>query len=93
MISSIILVVIFISVLITFHEFGHLIFAKMAHIPVEVFSVGFGPTLLKKKWGETEYRLSAVPLGGYVKMIGEEDNASGGFNSKPFLTKAAVIAA
>ncbi|MCL6465385.1 MAG: site-2 protease family protein, partial [candidate division WOR-3 bacterium] len=56
MATSILLVIIFIGVLITFHEFGHLIVAKLAHIPVESFSVGFGPVILKKKIGETEYR-------------------------------------
>jgi regulator of sigma E protease len=93
MISSILLVALFISVLITFHEFGHLIVAKLAHIPVEVFSIGFGPPLLKKKWGETEYRLAIIPLGGYIKMVGEEDQAAGGFNERSFGVKAAVIAA
>jgi regulator of sigma E protease len=60
MLSSIVWVVLFIGILIVFHEFGHLIAAKLSHIPVEVFSVGFGPVILKKKIGETEYRLSAV---------------------------------
>jgi regulator of sigma E protease len=75
MISSIIWVVIFVSILIIIHEFGHLIVAKLSHIPVEVFSVGFGPVILRKKIGETEYRLSAVPLGGFIKMLGEEEKA------------------
>jgi regulator of sigma E protease len=75
MLSSIIWVVIFISILIIIHEFGHLIVAKLSHIPVEIFSVGFGPVILKKKIGETEYRLSVVPLGGFIKMLGEEEKA------------------
>jgi len=93
MISSILLVVVVVSLLITIHEFGHLIVAKLARIPVEAFSIGFGPVLLKKKWGGTEYRLSLVPLGGYIKMTGEDDDTKGGFNQKPFGIKAAVIAA
>jgi regulator of sigma E protease len=93
MISSILLVVLFISVLITFHEFGHLIVAKLTHIPVEVFSIGFGPPLLRKKLGETEYRLAIIPLGGYIKMVGEEDQAAGGFSERSFGVKASVIAA
>ncbi|MEO0050073.1 MAG: site-2 protease family protein, partial [candidate division WOR-3 bacterium] len=84
MFSSIILVALFIGVLITFHEFGHLIVAKISHIPVESFSIGFGPVVLKKKIGETEYRLSLIPLGGYIKMTGEENPEEGGFSDKPF---------
>lgn len=53
------------------HEFGHFIAAKKAGVCVETFSVGMGPKLLKKVVGETEYCLSAVPLGGYVKLKGE----------------------
>jgi regulator of sigma E protease len=93
MISSILLVAVFISILITIHEFGHLLVAKLAHIPVEVFSIGFGPTILKRKIRETEYRLSLVPLGGYIRMAGDEDDTVGGFNDKSFGVKAAVIAA
>lgn len=104
MLSSIVLVVLFIGILIIFHEFGHLIAAKLSHIPVEVFSVGFGPVILKKKIGETEYRLSAIPLGGFIKMVGEEEKAgprpehatpapTGGYMDKPLGVKIAVIAA
>ncbi len=93
MATSIVLVIIFIGVLITFHEFGHLIVAKLAHIPVESFSVGFGPVILKKKIGETEYRLSIIPLGGYIKMTGEENPEEGGFSQKPLGIRIAVIAA
>ena len=75
MVSSIIWVILFISILIIFHEFGHLVVARLSHIPVEVFSVGFGPVILKKKIGETEYRLSIIPLGGFIKMVGEEEKA------------------
>ncbi len=93
MFSSIILVALFIGVLITFHEFGHLIVAKISHIPVESFSIGFGPVVLKKKIGETEYRLSLIPLGGYIKMTGEENPEERGFSDKPFGIRVAVIAA
>src|SRR4029078_11027035 len=57
------------------HEFGHFIVAKLFKIRVETFSVGFGPRLFGKKWGHTDYRLSAIPLGGYVKLGGDESNA------------------
>src|ERR1043165_7769910 len=57
------------------HEFGHFIVAKLFKIRVETFSVGFGPRLFGRKWGHTDYRLSAIPLGGYVKLGGDDSNA------------------
>ena len=58
------------------HEFGHFIVAKLLKIRVETFSVGFGPRLFGKRWGTTDYRVSLVPLGGYVKLGGDESNAA-----------------
>jgi regulator of sigma E protease len=63
--------VVVLCAMIVIHEFGHFIVAKMLGIAVETFSVGFGPRLLGFRIGETDYRLSAVPLGGYVKFRGE----------------------
>ncbi len=60
---------------VTLHEFGHFIVAKLFKIRVETFSFGFGPRLLGRKWGTTDYRISAIPLGGYVKLGGDESNA------------------
>src|ERR1051325_8244589 len=57
--------------MIVIHEFGHFIVAKLVGIPVETFSVGFGPRLLGFRKGGTDYRISAIPLGGYVKFRGE----------------------
>lgn len=57
------------------HEFGHFIVAKLFKIRVETFSFGFGPRLFGKRIGHTDYRISAVPLGGYVKLGGDESNA------------------
>src|SRR6185369_14158761 len=57
------------------HEFGHFIVAKLFKIRVETFSVGFGHRLFGKKFGDTDYRVSAIPLGGYVKLGGDESNA------------------
>lgn len=55
------------------HELGHFLFAKWAGVKVEVFSIGFGPRLLTRTIGETEYSISLLPLGGYVQMTGQED--------------------
>lgn len=58
------------GVLILVHEFGHFIVAKATKMRVEEFSLGFGPYLIKRRWGETVYGISAVPLGGYVRVTG-----------------------
>jgi regulator of sigma E protease len=58
--------------LVIVHEFGHYIFARIFGVKAEVFSVGFGPKLWSRQMGETELRISAVPLGGYVKLLGED---------------------
>jgi regulator of sigma E protease len=60
---------------VVLHEFGHFIVAKLFKIRVETFSVGFGPRLFGRKWGNTDYRVSAILLGGYVKLGGDESNA------------------
>ena len=67
--------IIVLGVLIFFHEFGHFLIARLFGVGVEKFSLGFGPRLIGKKVGITDYRLSAIPLGGYVKMVGEEPDA------------------
>jgi len=53
------------------HELGHFLFCKLFGVYVKTFSIGIGPKLLRKRWGETEYVISAIPFGGYVKMAGE----------------------
>jgi regulator of sigma E protease len=60
---------------VVLHEFGHFIVAKLFKIRVETFSFGFGPRLFGFKWGQTDYRISLIPLGGYVKLGGDESNA------------------
>ncbi len=59
------------GVLVFVHELGHFLVAKANGVKVLKFSLGFGPKLLSRKWGETEYLICAVPLGGYVQMLGE----------------------
>jgi len=66
--------IIVLGVLIFIHEFGHFLLAKICGVRVDVFSLGFPPKLLHKQVGETDYRLSIVPLGGYVKLLGENPN-------------------
>jgi regulator of sigma E protease len=58
------------------HELGHFLAAKATGVYAPRFSIGFGPALLKKRWGETEYVLAALPLGGYVRMASREDEAT-----------------
>ncbi len=64
--------ILFLCPLVFFHELGHFFFARLFGVRVEVFSLGFGPKLFKFKYGETEYAFSLIPLGGYVKMFGED---------------------
>ncbi len=65
--------IIILSLLIFFHELGHFIVAKLFGVKVEVFSIGFGKKLFKKIYKGTEYCISAIPLGGYVQMKGQDD--------------------
>ena len=77
--TALLYLVSFIAILgsaVVIHEFGHFLVAKLLKIRVETFSVGFGPRLFGRKWGHTDYRLSAIPLGGYVKLGGDESNAA-----------------
>lgn len=69
MISAIVIL----SFLIFFHELGHFLMAKLVGVKVEVFSIGFGKKLFCKKIGETNWCISAIPLGGYVQMKGQDD--------------------
>lgn len=91
--------VVALGVLVFVHELGHFGVAKRLGVKVLRFSIGFGPILWRKQRGETEYALSAVPLGGYVKMLGEDEDgepvteperAFG--NQKPWRRAAIVVA-
>ena len=69
---GIILAIIIFGLIVTVHEFGHFICAKLSGIKVLEFSVGMGPKLLQKQKGETKYSLRALPIGGYCAMEGED---------------------
>ena len=95
--------VLVLGVLIFFHELGHFLVAKYFGVKVLKFSLGFGPKLAGKKIGETEYLISAVPLGGYVKMLGETDDEDAkplspqeqekSFSNKHVLKRIAIVGA
>lgn len=70
---GIIVALLVLSVLIFFHELGHFTAARFFGVRVDVFSIGFGKKLFTKKIGDTQWSLSAIPLGGYVKMKGQDD--------------------
>ena len=82
--TTILVFAVVISVLVMVHELGHHLTAKWFGVPVEVFSVGFGPRLASVRYAETEYRISAIPFGGYVKMAGTTGPGASpqGFESK-----------
>ncbi|GFO66008.1 RIP metalloprotease RseP [Geomonas paludis] len=97
---SIFWAIIALGALIFIHELGHFLFAKAFKVGVEKFSLGFGPKVISKQVGETEYLLSALPLGGYVKMVGEgeevelsEEDRKRSFADKPVLQRICIVAA
>ncbi|MEM7403177.1 MAG: site-2 protease family protein [Myxococcota bacterium] len=88
------------GVLVVVHEFGHFIVARWLGVRVEVFSVGFGPALFNFRRGHTQYRLSLIPLGGYVRMLGElpdrpvaEADKPESFSHKPVWVRASIALA
>lgn len=90
--------IIVLSVIVFVHEMGHFLMAKLGGVKVERFSIGFPPTILKKKFGETEYAIGAIPFGGYVKMAGEyreeeTEPEPGELESKSVGIRAAIMAA
>jgi regulator of sigma E protease len=77
-VTTIVSFIVVIGILILIHEMGHFLVARWTGVGVERFSIGFGPVLLRWRGKETEYVLSAIPMGGYVKMVGEESPLEGG---------------
>ena len=95
---SIVSVIFLLGILIFAHEFGHFLVAKYSGVGVLKFSLGFGPKLVGRKIGETEYRISLIPLGGYVKLLGESENEKlseedekRSFFKQPVLKRAAIV--
>jgi len=92
--------VVALGALVAFHEFGHFWVARRAGVKVLKFSIGFGPKIAGRQIGETEYLLSAIPLGGYVKMLGEdsgeeisEADKQRSFSHAPLYKRFAIVAA
>lgn len=98
--NSVLSFIIVLGILIFVHEFGHFIFAKLFKVKVLKFSLGFGPKMAGKKYGETEYVISSFPLGGYVKMLGEQptdeislEDENRSFALKPVWQRFIIVAA
>jgi regulator of sigma E protease len=87
--TNVIAFVIVLGLLVFFHELGHFLFAKLFRVRVFVFSFGFGKRLFGFQRGDTDYRVSLIPLGGYVRMAGESDEEGGEApaDSRDFLAK------
>ena len=88
------------GVLVFLHELGHFLVAKKTGVGVLTFSIGFGPKVLIRRYGETEYCVSAFPLGGYVKMVGEDPQEDVGsadldrsFAHRSLASRTAIVAA
>ena len=94
-IISAIKIIFLLGFLIFIHEGGHFIVAKLCKVKVNEFSIGFGPTILKKQAKETKYSLRLIPLGGYVSIEGEMENsnAENAFNNASIPKRIAIVAA
>ena len=100
-ILSIVATIFVFSVLVLIHEFGHFLAARLMGVRVEKFSIGFPPTIFSKKIGGTEFAISAIPLGGFVKMAGFVDEsldteitgAEDEYSSKPVWKRMVIITA
>jgi regulator of sigma E protease len=100
MLGTVVFFLVALGVLVFVHELGHFLVAKRAGIRVERFSLGFPPKAIGFQWGETEYCISWIPIGGYVKVAGMADfgaeaatGAPWEFNSKPTWVRMALVAA
>lgn len=91
----ILLAILAFSILIVGHEFGHFLLAKLNNVKVEEFSLGMGPKIFGVKGKETEYLIKALPIGGYVKMLGEEDKTDDprAFSNKSPIRRLSIVSA
>ena len=92
---QVIIAIIVFGVIIAIHEFGHFAVAKLCNIRVNEFAIGMGPALIKRRKGETLYAVRAIPIGGYVKMEGEDESSEDerAFNKKPVYQRILVVVA
>lgn len=104
LLNNIIPLIIVLGVMIFFHELGHFLLAKYFNVKVLKFALGFGPKIVSREYGETEYSIRYLPLGGFVKMLGENDfdeedepvdpkDAERAFNVQHPLKRIAIVAA
>ncbi|WP_303720490.1 RIP metalloprotease RseP [Malonomonas rubra] len=103
--TTVIAGILMLGILVFVHELGHFCVAKWCGVKVLKFSLGFGPKLVSKQWGETEYLICAIPLGGYVQMLGEGSGEQGeaaeltaeerkrSFADKPVSRRLAIVSA
>lgn len=98
--TSILSAIIVLGILVFVHELGHFLLAKRLGVGVLTFSLGFGPKLLGKKIGETWYQIAAIPLGGFVKLLGEnpeeevkEKDRQRSFSAQPIWKRALIVGA
>ncbi len=94
--TTIIAFVFVLGLLVLVHEVGHFVTARLTGMGVHEFGIGFGPSLIKKKFGKTVYSLNIVPLGGFVKIAGmdpDEEQTSQSYGAKPIWARMLVIAA
>ena len=99
LIYTILIFILTISIIVTFHEYGHYIAARMCGVKVLQFSVGFGKKIFGRKFGKdnTEYKICALPLGGYVKMLDEREGKvdnfekSRAFNNQSLFKRSFIV--
>jgi regulator of sigma E protease len=99
-VTTVLATLVVLGALIFVHELGHFLTAKALGVRVDIFSLGFPPKLLSRQIGETDYRISVVPLGGYVKLLGENPNDEvppelipRSFQHRPMWQRAAIVMA
>lgn len=91
---NVVVIILIFSIIVMIHEFGHFLMCRFVGIAVSEFSIGMGPCIFKKKWGETQYSIRCLPIGGYCMMLGEDEEESKderAFSNKPVWARIAVV--